>query len=72
MALIAKRACGKMKGMRIFWDTFRPIAMRKILKTEFDQNYDLKSKLIETYPNLLVEYSPYGNFWGDRHENGLN
>ena len=61
-----------MKGLRSDWDTYRLEAMRKGIKAKFDQNFVLKTKLIATYPHLLVEHSPYDKFWGDGHSDGLN
>ena len=37
--------------------------MKDIVATKFSQNTDLKQKLIDTYPNILVE----GNTWGDTY-----
>ena len=58
--------------MRSDWDTYRLVVMRNGIKAKFDQNSTLKTKLIGTYPNMLVEHSPYDMFWGDGHSNGLN
>ena len=61
-----------MKGLRSDWDTYRLEAMKKGIKAKFDKNLVLKTKLIVTYPHLLVEHSPYDKFWGDGHSDGLN
>ena len=58
--------------LRSNWVTYRLEAMRKGIKAKFDQNFVLKTKLIATYPHLLVEHSPYDKFWGDGHSDGLN
>lgn len=45
------------------WDIIKDHVMKDIVATKFSQNTDLKQKLIDTYPNILVE----GNTWGDTY-----
>lgn len=44
------------------WDEIAPEVMRRLLLAKFDQNPDLRARLIATGDAVLVE----GNTWGDR------
>ena len=57
----AKRL-GKQSGMRPDWNERRVKIMEDILRAKFDQNAELKQKLIDTGDTELIE----GNTWGDK------
>ena len=56
----AKRL-GRKVVMRTDWDDIKVDVMRKIVSAKFDQNPDLKQKLLDTKDEELIE----GNYWGD-------
>jgi ribA/ribD-fused uncharacterized protein len=45
--------------------------MYECLKLKFDQHLDLQKQLINTYPKILIENSPYDSYWGNA-KNGKN
>ena len=58
----------KLKGqslaaIRPDWDEVKPRVMYKVCKSKFDQNPELREKLIETGEAELIE----GNDWGDTY-----
>lgn len=53
---------GKTVKLRPDWDEVKVEVMRGVLKAKFTQNPELKSMLLATGDNELVE----GNRWGDR------
>ena len=69
----AKRA-GRHILLRSDWEEVKEEIMLNILKAKFDQNADIRQKLIETYPLRLIEGNNWGDtFWGvDDHKGGLN
>ena len=46
------------------WNIKRYNIMKNALRLKFMQNYDIKKKLISTYPKILYEASPYDKIWG--------
>ena len=52
---------GKNLDMRKDWEEVKVGVMEEIVQQKFDKNPKLAQKLIETYPQQLVE----GNWWGD-------
>jgi len=55
----------KKKGQRVIlrphWETLRNRIMKIVVQAKFDQNLDLRQKLLVTFPATLVE----GNYWHD-------
>lgn len=67
----------KHRGRRITpwqtWDKMRIGVMRKGLRAKFEQNPDLKKKLMETAFGELVESNHWGDqFWGVCNNKGYN
>ncbi|AXH67387.1 hypothetical protein SEA_WOFFORD_253 [Streptomyces phage Wofford] len=55
------------------WEQIKVRCMRDVVKAKFDQNDDLRIKLIETGAALLVEGNDWGDkFWGRCDGKGLN
>jgi len=55
------------------WDHIKVDVMRKALKMKFDQNKDIRDKLISTYDCPLIEGNTWGDtFWGEVNGRGLN
>lgn len=51
----------------------KDLAMMEGISQKFSQNEDIKSRLIDTYPKLLIEKSLSDNYWGSgRSGDGLN
>lgn len=46
--------------------------MRKALRAKFDQNEEMRKRLIETGTAKLVEDSPVDRFWGGAIEGSIN
>jgi ribA/ribD-fused uncharacterized protein len=46
--------------------------MRKALRAKFDQNEEMRKRLIETGTATLVEDSPEDRFWGGAIEGSMN
>jgi len=69
---------GKAKalGAGIQGDNWHDISidiMRKALRFKFDQNEDIKQKLLETGDAVLIEGNNWGDdFWGQVNGKGLN
>ena len=61
-AVMAKRL-GKRVNLRNDWEKVKLGIMEEIVRCKFDQNPDLKEKLIDTGDALLIE----GNTWGDKY-----
>lgn len=60
----AKRKCGKRENfvnLRPGWDNVKDKIMYEIVKAKFEQNEDLKEKLLATGDVELIE----GNWWKD-------
>lgn len=57
----------KQKGQRVTlrpgWEKIKDGIMLLIIKAKFDQNCNLVQRLVDTYPNELVE----GNYWHDNY-----
>ncbi len=74
--LSAKEA--KLKGqaltaIRSDWDEIKPTVMYEVCKSKFDQNPELKEKLIETGEVKLVEGNDWGDtYWGVCNGKGIN
>ena len=58
----AKRL-GRTAVLRDNWEDLKDSVMHQAVTAKFTQNRDLMEKLIDTWPNKLVE----GNTWGDRY-----
>ena len=58
----AKRAGRKVK-LKDNWDGIKDAIMTQMVRAKFTQNDDLKQKLKDTYPAILIE----GNSWGDTY-----
>jgi ribA/ribD-fused uncharacterized protein len=54
---------GRSLVLRDDWDDVKLDIMKKIINAKFDQNPDIKEKLINTKDSLLIE----GNYWGDTY-----
>ena len=61
-AVEAKRL-GRKVELREDWPQVRDGVMLVALRAKFDQNPDLKEKLVATYPETLQE----GNYWHDNY-----
>lgn len=57
----AKRA-GRVEPLCVNWDLIKVPIMYQILKCKFEQNEDIREKLLATGDAILEE----GNTWGDR------
>lgn len=53
---------GRQVQLREDWEQIKDQVMYEICKAKFEQNPDLRAKLLETGDEILVE----GNTWGDR------
>lgn len=53
---------GRKVPLRKDWEDIKVSVMSELLKAKFDQNPDLKEKLLNTGDEYLVE----GNTWGDK------
>ena len=55
------------------WEEVKVDIMRKALLAKFTQHRDLRQLLLKTKDNMLIEHTPYDNFWGDGGDgNGQN
>ena len=63
----------KYKNVKIRnnFDEIKDDIMYETLKLKFNQNIELQKQLINTFPNILIENSPYDSYWGNAN-NGLN
>ena len=52
---------GRKVQMRTDWNEVRIQVMTEIVRTKFEQNSDIRQKLLDTYPEELIE----GNYWHD-------
>lgn len=51
----------------------KDLIMIEGIKHKFNQNEDIKNKLLDTYPNILIEKSPNDSYWGNgKGGKGLN
>lgn len=57
------KALGRRVPLRENWDAIKIEAMREVLRLKFEQNDELREKLINTYSRYLEE----GNNWGDTY-----
>lgn len=67
----------KKKGRRISlrsdWELVKDDYMYKIVKAKFEQNSDLKQKLLDTRDSYLEEGNTWGdNYWGVCYGFGMN
>ena len=70
--VVAKRL-GKKVNLRSDWEEVKVDIMRRIVKCKFEQNPDLKEKLINTGDRLLIEGNTWNDtFWGVCKEKGKN
>ena len=51
--------------LRKDWDGIKIDVMCKALLAKFTQHKDLRDLLLSTRDNMLIEHTPYDNFWGD-------
>ena len=64
---------GRSVSLRKDWDHIKVDVMRDALKLKFDQNEDIKQKLLSTVNYDLVEGNNWGDdFWGMVNNRGLN
>lgn len=58
---------GRKISLRKDWEEVKENYMYKIVKAKFAQNLDIKQKLIDTYPNELIEGTTgwHDNIWGN-------
>lgn len=69
---LAKKA-GRELELREGWDYIRIDIMRDILRCKFEQNYDLKRKLLDTKDLYLEETNDWNDtFWGVCNGIGYN
>jgi ribA/ribD-fused uncharacterized protein len=55
------------------WEAMRVRHMREIVRAKFDQNHDLRAKLMQTGSGILVESNTWGDvYWGRCNGRGLN
>lgn len=59
----AKRTGRKAPLMRPDWDEIKKDVMRDVVYAKFNQNYNLRDKLLSTGETYLEE----GNWWGDTY-----
>ena len=59
----SSKRLGKRVNLRKDWEDVKLKIMEEIVKCKFDQNPDLKEKLIDTGDAILIE----GNDWGDKY-----
>lgn len=63
----------KIETLRENWDHLKIEVMARALHLKFDQHIELSNILLNTENKLLIENSPYDNFWGiGRTGEGLN
>lgn len=63
----------KKETLRENWDYLKIEVMTKALHYKFNQHIELSNILLNTENKLLIENSPYDNFWGiGRTGEGLN
>ena len=55
--------------MRDDWDEIKETFMFKALKAKFDQNPDLKKKLMASKDQFIVEHTNRDGYWGDKYTN---
>ena len=70
----AKRM-GRRVPLRDNWETLKIIIMLQALITKFTTHSELRKKLLETYPQKLIEGNTWGDvYWGKdlRSRKGLN
>ena len=71
-ASMAKKL-GKQKGIRSDWDECKIDIMTKLVRRKFESSYYLRSLLIKTNDEELVEGNWWGDtFWGKCYGNGEN
>jgi ribA/ribD-fused uncharacterized protein len=58
----AKRAGRRLTSLRPDWDDIKLGVMEQLVHYKFEHDPDLRTRLVSTYPEELVE----GNTWGDR------
>ncbi len=69
---MAKRI-GKGVKLREDWEDVKVDLMSKIVEAKFEQNEELRNKLIETYPAILIEENDWNDrFWGVCEGKGKN
>jgi predicted NAD-dependent protein-ADP-ribosyltransferase YbiA (DUF1768 family) len=57
--------------LRKDWNEVRVEIMKKVIHLKFDQNPELKEKLLKTPPNtIFVEHTKRDKFWGDGGDKG--
>lgn len=67
------RKLGKTVNLRSDWEKVKLRIMEEILRCKFDQNNDLKEKLINTGDRLLIETNNWNDtYWGVCKDKGQN
>lgn len=67
------KVLGSKVSIRPDWEEIKIEVMREIVACKFDQNPDLKAKLMATKGMMLVEGNHWGDtFWGVCRNMGLN
>lgn len=57
----------------VVWDAMKVRHMREIVRAKFDQNHDLRAKLMHTGSGILVETNNWGDtYWGRCNGRGMN
>lgn len=70
--LTAKKL-GRKVTLRSDWDKVKDDIMYKVVFAKFEQNPELRDKLIKTYPFEIVERNTWGDtYWGVCNGRGLN
>lgn len=60
-------------SLRADWKSVKEDVMKRALRAKFDQNKELRRKLLETHPNELIEDAPNDSYWGrGKHFHGEN
>lgn len=70
---VTSKRKGRKVSLRSDWEEVKVEIMEEILRCKFDQNPDLKEKLLNTGNQLLIEGNSWGDrFWGVCKEEGRN
>ncbi len=60
-------------NIRKDWEEIKNTLMKKAVRRKFETHRSIKDKLIDTADRMLIENSPYDNYWGiGSSGNGLN
>lgn len=68
----AKRVGSKV-ALRDDWNVVKELVMMEGLVYKFEQNVDLRTRLLDTVGIELIEWAPWDNYWGSGKDgNGRN